>query len=1192
MVPTSLAGLPEHIPRHPPPVIPTPSAAANSGGPQVLQDPQEESQPNAAPPVMRYFVDTVANRFRIFRRYFRTPVQDPEEGRTLDTFADAPTHVRASDHHEPLQSFGVSNTGSVQTLSFAPFLNATVFRLMRWFYSSSFTKSIAGLNSLVHEVLLADNFSREDLHSFSAAREMKRMDDHQATSEAGTFSASNKWREGSVKIGVPKPKNFLVHGDSEANAPQMVVDGIWYRTLCDIIQMGAQAASARSAHWIPFELYWQPPRSPERVSPQDADSSIGPDTPSLPSTRIYSEVYNSQALLDADAELQSQPRHPADSDSDVEYAVAPLMLYSDSTHLTNFGTTSLWPLYVWFGWLSKYERGKPSAFAAHHLAYIPLLPKTIQKWYQDQFGEPATESILRFCKRELMQKIWELLLDDEFLLAYKEGILIVCADGITRRLFPRIFTYSADYPEKCLIACVKPMGKCPCTDCHVRKTDIHLMGTKQDLRWIENVRGWVFEQGIDPESKHMNDSPLNEHSTTPARNAFSTRLAAFGFDVYRILVPDLMHKFELGVWKSTLTHLLRLVIALGGDNIQTLDSRFSQVPTFGRSTIRPFGSNMSGLKKLAARDYEDILQCSFPCFEGLGFVSPSHNKIVLDMIFRLSTWHALAKLRLHSEDSLRYMEHVTTLLGATMRSFVRHVCLAYLTKELPKETAARQRRKVATTASIKVFDLNTIKFHKMPEYPRSIRQFGTTDNTTTQPGEQEHHHVKEFYDQTNKTLSFVGQIARRQGHQVLLHEISSHADVPQPPLRKKRKLNPEELSADLRIPGDTKESLSSTSPKDHHHVSFEQREHVNIKTFVHKNKDDIACTPSSRPLGLCGLDIPRVTLVCVCFAPSAGNASAPLHRGHPTSISTHPPLPLLRLVFAARSCVNLYNRVHGHDASTLSDVASVHIRKDQMWLHKTLRVNYTTYDMRREQDSVNPSSHADVMMLAARPDETTDTEGDHPYLYARVLSVFHVNVTLRSEPLIEPRPIHVLWVRWFELDTFTPGGFNTLRPHRLRFAPVSDAFDFISPDRILRSVHLIPAFHHGRSDVALRGPSIARIETDDIAVEDDWNYHYVGMWSDRDLFMRYFGGAVGHLHISAEAHVTPAIEDSGDASELVHPSNVENAAGGSTSNATSEDELEQEESEDDREEALKDVGELNGEDGDDDEHALDGYAAL
>ena len=47
-----------------------------------------------------------------------------------------------------------------------------------------------------------------------------------------------------------------------------------------------------------------------------------------------------------------------------------------------------------------------------------------------------------------MQKIWMLLLDDDFVAAWRSGILIQCGDGILRRIFPRIFTYSADYPEK------------------------------------------------------------------------------------------------------------------------------------------------------------------------------------------------------------------------------------------------------------------------------------------------------------------------------------------------------------------------------------------------------------------------------------------------------------------------------------------------------------------------------------------------------------------------------------------------------------------------------------------------------------------------------------------------------------------------------------------------------------------------
>lgn len=47
-----------------------------------------------------------------------------------------------------------------------------------------------------------------------------------------------------------------------------------------------------------------------------------------------------------------------------------------------------------------------------------------------------------------MQAIWDVLLDEDFMFAYEHGFVIECADGIIRRLFPRFFTYSADYPEK------------------------------------------------------------------------------------------------------------------------------------------------------------------------------------------------------------------------------------------------------------------------------------------------------------------------------------------------------------------------------------------------------------------------------------------------------------------------------------------------------------------------------------------------------------------------------------------------------------------------------------------------------------------------------------------------------------------------------------------------------------------------
>ncbi|TFY60206.1 hypothetical protein EVG20_g7504 [Dentipellis fragilis] len=91
------------------------------------------------------------------------------------------------------------------------------------------------------------------------------------------------------------------------------------------------------------------------------------------------------------------------------------MLWSDSTHLASFGNAALWPIYMFFGNLSKYTRGKPTLFSAHHLAYIPKLSDAFQDFYRRTFKKVATAAVLTHCKRELMQAIWLLLLDPEFM---------------------------------------------------------------------------------------------------------------------------------------------------------------------------------------------------------------------------------------------------------------------------------------------------------------------------------------------------------------------------------------------------------------------------------------------------------------------------------------------------------------------------------------------------------------------------------------------------------------------------------------------------------------------------------------------------------------------------------------------------------------------------------------------------------
>ena len=72
------------------------------------------------------------------------------------------------------------------------------------------------------------------------------------------------------------------------------------------------------------------------------------------------------------------------------------------------------------------------------------------------------------------------------------------------------------------------------------------------------------------------------------------------------------------------------------------------------------------------------------------------------------------------------------------------------------------------------------------------------------------------------------------------------------------------------------------------------------------------------------------------------------------------------------------------------DQDDIQFVNNRLYQHKTLCINYTTYDLRRQQDSLNPRTHPDIMLLShEEPNEEIDA---HPYWYARVVRIFHVNI--------------------------------------------------------------------------------------------------------------------------------------------------------------------------------------------------------
>ncbi|KAF8549149.1 hypothetical protein OG21DRAFT_1421778 [Imleria badia] len=171
---------------------------------------------------------------------------------------------------------------------------------------------------------------------------------------------------------------------------------------------------------------------------------------------------------------------------------------------------------------------------------------------------------------------------------------------------------------------------------------------------------------------------------------------------------------------------------------------------------------------------------------------------------------------------------------------------------------------------------------------------------------------------------------------------------------------------------------------------------------------------------------------------------------------------------------------------------------------KLLRINYTTYDIRWDHDTIR-TSRGDVVMTSSRDE-------DHPFWYARVIRAWHgIQAHFCPDGLgvsSSKRNMEVLWVRWLGIDEDHRWGFKEGRLPKIGFVPDCtdhSPFGFLDPSLVIRGYHLIPA-------------PLARLPGEN----DDWAGFYVNIFADRDMFARFAGIGVGHLVLDLGGYV-PAL---------------------------------------------------------------------
>ncbi|KAG6904162.1 hypothetical protein DXG01_012165, partial [Tephrocybe rancida] len=353
---------------------------------------------------------------------------------------------------------------------------------------------------------------------------------------------------------------------------------------------------------------------------------------------------------------------------------------------------------------------------------------------------------------------------------------------------------------------------------------------------------------------------------------------------------------------------------------------------------------------------------------------------------------------MHNDTTLAVLDETTKTLGTELCKFVSTSCTSFDTRELPREAEARTRWATkgkaksdagmepgTSTQRAKTLNLDTYKFHALGDVAAHIREFGTTDSYSTEVGELEHRTVKARYSRTDHK-EFTRQVARIERRQARVRRIERSTKAI------------ESFEDDMTVTeanGSEVHHLIGKTENLPTHIGQHVNEHFGdpaVQGFIPKLKKHL---------------LPRVQAL-LAQEPSHADLSAP---------------------------------TNGQD-----DWQSILLRQERIYRHNIMRVHYTSYDVRRGADVIHvKTSHCNIMLL--NPDFNGDPITDHPYLYARVIGIYHANVVYagRGDSDYHPRRVEFLWVRWY---TLVEEGCGSRRLDKLCFPSLADehSFGFVDPN--------------------------------------------------------------------------------------------------------------------------------------------------
>ncbi|KAI0653489.1 hypothetical protein C8Q70DRAFT_1048441 [Cubamyces menziesii] len=393
--------------------------------------------------------------------------------------------------------------------------------------------------------------------------------------------------------------------------------------------------------------------------------------------------------------------------------IIPVIIASDKTQLTLFGSKTAYPVYLTISNLPKDVRRKPSRRGQILLAYLPSTRRRM------------LANLYHACLTRVLKPLKG---------AGVNGIVLASGDGALRRGHPIFALHVGDYLEQILATGTK-QGECP--KCPIPRNAIGEYSEQpRELRDLNNVLDALASTNTPGISYREYAHACKDAGIKPIIRPYWADLPFV--NIYQSIVPDLLHQLYQGVIKHLLGWLEKV---FGSDE---LDACCRRLPP--NHNICLFLKGITKLQRVTGKEHGQICRFLLGLIIGIPLPDGMSPACLVRAVRALLDFLYLVQYPAHTSESLELLKDALHRFHANKAVFVDLGIRLHF--KLPKP-------------------------HSLEHYILSILLFGTTNNYDTQY--TEHLHIdfaKDAYRATNckdELPQMTTWLERRE--KILRHEI-------------------------------------------------------------------------------------------------------------------------------------------------------------------------------------------------------------------------------------------------------------------------------------------------------------------------------------------------------------------------------------------------------------------------------------